>query len=136
MLCAIRKSPNFFFPAKKFIRNSFCSQTDSRFEILANKELETVADSVDSQIGDNSDLDASVELHEGVLTIDFSGPKNGTFVINKHTASRQIWYSSPVSSPAYFDPVDSEWISKRLGMSLRNKLVVDVEKLVNIRLDL
>ena len=103
---------------------------------MATAELESIADLVDTQISDNTDVDGSVELHEGVLTIDFLSPGRGTFVVNKHTASRQIWYSSPVSQPAYFD-ADSNWTSKRLGgMNLRSKLALDIEKLVRIRLDL
>ena len=132
MLAAFRR-----FPVTTY-RNqlrSFCAMSESKFESLANTELETIADLVDSQICDNDDVDGSVELHEGVLTIDFLAPAKGTFVVNKHTASRQIWYSSPVSQPAYFD-ADSGWYSKRLGMVLRSKLALDVEKLVRIRLEL
>ena len=114
---------------------SFCSMSESRFESLAKSELESIADLVDSQVSDNENVDGSCELHEGVLTIDFVSPAKGTFVVNKHTASRQIWYSSPVSQPAYFD-ADSGWYSKRLGMGLRSKLALDVEKLVRIRLEL
>lgn len=114
----------------------FCTISDSRFESLATAELESIADLVDTQISDKESVDGSVELHDGVMTLDFISPAKGTFVINKHTASQQIWYSSPVSAPAYFDIAKSGWFSKRLGMSLRSKLTLDVEKLVRIRLDL
>jgi len=120
---------------RPFLRR-FCTITDSRFESLATAELESIADLVDAQISDKETVDGSVELHDGVMTLDFCSPEKGTFVINKHTASQQIWYSSPVSAPAYFSIANSDWVSKRLGMNLRSKLTLDVEKLVKIRLDL
>lgn len=98
-------------------RRLFCS-----FESLAVRELASIADAMDAKIdalgGD------SVDLHDGVLTIDFP---SGTFVINKHFASKQIWYSSPVSPPAYFEP--ERWWSEKLGLTLRQKLEKDVAAL-------
>jgi len=97
------------------------------FESAAIKELSQIANSIDSQM---EAIDAeSVELHEGVLQVDF--PK-GTFVVNKHSASGQIWYSSPISPPAYFDP-ENGWISKKLSMSLRDKFSKDIFDLTGHR---
>lgn len=96
-----------------------------QFESAATKELSVIAESLDFQM---EAIDAeSVELHDGVLQVDF---ENGTFVVNKHSASGQIWYSSPISPPAYFDPgEDDKWISKKLGQSLREKFSSDILKL-------
>ena len=118
-------------------RRLFCSAVslnESEFDSLAVRELQTVAEIVDA----NADyLDAeNIDIHEGVLTIEF--PK-GTFVLNKHGASKQIWYSSPVSPPAYFEPLTDtgkKWWSLRLQMSLRDKLDTDIERLTGHRLKL
>ena len=77
----------------------------------------------------------AVDLHDGVLSIEFP---NGTFVINKHGASKQIWYSSPVSPPAYFEGLTDSgksWWSIKLQTGIRDKLAVDVEKLTGKKLD-
>jgi frataxin-like iron-binding protein CyaY len=103
--------------------------SESDFESAAMKELAEIADAVDGRV---EDIGAdSVDFHEGVLTIEF--PK-GTFVINKHQASRQIWFSSPVSVPGYFDLYKQNgtgvlWWSSRLETTLRSKLSVDIHSL-------
>ena len=114
--------------------SSSSSIEESKFESLAVEELEYINESRDSQIDNLPDNDVTCELHDGVLTIEF--PKGMTFVLNKHSASKQIWYSSPVSKPAYFDPPG--WVSEKLGgMTLRQKLKKDISTLVgNDRLDL
>ena len=111
---------------------SFHTLNASEFEILASRELQSIADNLDSQIEDIGG--DSVELLDGVLTIDLPCPHNGgrTFVINKHFASMQIWYSSPVSPPAYFDPNGERWWSKKLGLTLREKLARDLKKISGV----
>ena len=127
------------FPGFRVSRNTlrrFCSAvevSESAFESAAYTELQHIADSADSQI-DNLGAEA-VEIHEGVLSIEFP---RGTFVINKHGASKQIWYSSPVSQPAYFDAMtDSgkKWWSIRLQMDLRTKLAKDINTLTGKRIE-
>jgi frataxin-like iron-binding protein CyaY len=104
---------------------------ESKFELIASKELEHIHESIDDSDSKIFD-EVTCELHDGVLTIECPRTLGGggTFVLNKHSASRQIWYSSPVSSPAYFDPPD--WISKKLGgVTLRQKLGNDLSILFN-----
>jgi frataxin-like iron-binding protein CyaY len=105
----------------------FCSV----FELRAAEELSLIADKVDHQI-DRLGGEA-VEFHDGVLTIEFP---TGTFVVNKHFASKQIWYSSPVSPPAYFDRVDSKWWSEKLRQTVREKLREDITKLTGLAVEL
>jgi frataxin-like iron-binding protein CyaY len=105
---------------------------ESGFESLAVKELTDLAHSIETE-ADKIGVD-SVDLHEGVLSLEFP---NGVFVLNRHLASRQIWYSSPVSPPAYFDLLQDKnniWWSARLNMTLRSKLSLDIEKLTKTRL--
>jgi frataxin-like iron-binding protein CyaY len=119
------------------IRRLFCSPVrldESLFESLALRELQTIADSLDSRF-DALGCEA-VDLHEGVLSVEFPG---GTFVINKHSASGQIWYSSPVSPPRYFEAetdAGRKWWSIRGGESLREKFSQDLRKLLNKKIEL
>lgn len=97
------------------------------FDSIAEKELHEISELVEER-AEAIDLD-SLEFNEGVLTIGF---RAGVFVLNKHGASRQIWYSSPVSPPAYFEPLGGNgqpWWSNRVGMTLREKLGTDIFKL-------
>lgn len=106
---------------------------ESQFEEAAVRELSEIADTIEGK-AEEIGADA-VDFHEGVLTIEF--PK-GTFVINKHLASRQIWFSSPVSPPAYFDLYRENgtlWWSSRLESTLRSKLNLDIHSLTGSKLD-
>lgn len=97
------------------------------FDSLAEKELHKISELVEER-AEKIDLD-SLEFNEGVLTIAFN---SGVFVLNKHGASRQIWYSSPVSPPAYFELLGGNgqpWWSSRVAMTLREKLKADILKL-------
>lgn len=122
---------------RRLITRRFCkavSFTESEFDSRALTELQRVADVIDSRM-ESIGADA-VDYQEGVLIIEF--PK-GTFVLNKHTASRQIWYSSPVSSPAYFEPLTSSgkrWWSVRLQVSLSGMFSLDIYKLTGKRIDI
>jgi frataxin-like iron-binding protein CyaY len=113
--------------------NSFVplALTESQFEAAAVKELTDIANNLEYK-ADDLGID-SVEVHEGVLTVEFA---KGTFIVNKHQASRQIWYSSPVSPPAYFDPISQpgmeNWWSKRLNRGLRAKFFLDIKTLTGL----
>lgn len=48
-----------------------------------------------------------VELAGGVITLKLQSGK--TYIINKHTAMRQIWVSSPVSGGLHFSWVGDNW---------------------------
>jgi frataxin-like iron-binding protein CyaY len=97
---------------------------ESEFEARSLQELHSIGELIESQT-DSIDFE-SIDFHEGVLSIEF---QNGTFVLNKHGASKQIWYSSPVSAPAYFEALTTSgktWWSIKLQMDLRRKLRKDV----------
>ena len=114
--------------SRRVSSTSIARLSDSEFESSAVKELSEIANILESR-ADEIGAD-SVDIQEGVLSLEFP---NGVFVLNKHLASHQIWYSSPVSPPAYFDPVSSpvteKWWSQRIGQGLRAKLFVDIRTL-------
>ncbi len=65
---------------------------------------------------------AEVDLEGGILTIELED--GGTYVINKHAPTRQIWVSSPASGATHFarDQGSDRWIDTRGGRDLARML--------------
>ena len=78
--------------------------TDSSFESLADSLLEALEEGLGNV--------ADAELQGGVLTVEGDG---GTWVINKHAPTRQIWLSSPKSGARHyaFDESSGLWRDTR-----------------------
>jgi CyaY protein len=80
--------------------------TDAEFALEIEKILNHIAE--------------TVEMHdpEGEIDIDLNGDilnlttGFGVFVINKQSAVKEIWLSSPVSGPYHFTLKDEVWRSK------------------------
>lgn len=51
--------------------------------------------------------DLEIEYADGVITIEM--PDRRTYIVNKHTASQQIWMSSPVSGGLHFRYGEGVW---------------------------
>ncbi len=83
--------------------------TDSAFETLADSLLATLEEA----LGDHVDA----ELQGGILTIEGGA---GTWIVNKHAPTRQIWLSSPVSGARHyaFDAGTGQWRDTRGGDDL------------------
>lgn len=90
------------------------------FDIIAKKYLNDLY----------SELDLIEELEvdltdDGVLTI---AAENGEYVINKHFITKQIWYSSPVSSLKYFNYLNGEFVERKdPALTLRQALINDIK---------
>ena len=67
---------------------------EGQFHNLADEAIEDIQDAVEELEDDMNDLE--VDYASGVLNIVL-GP-HGTWVINKQTPNRQIWWSSPIRS--------------------------------------
>jgi frataxin-like iron-binding protein CyaY len=101
--------------------------SDSQFEADASRALERIFEGADASEGESS-------LHEGVLRVSFP---EGEFVLNKHAITKQIWYSSPVIGPAYFDALtaaERRWYSLKLEKDVFEQFAQDVKKLTNIKI--
>src|SRR5882672_10832508 len=87
--------------------------TDSAFESLADSLLETLEEG----IGDHADA----ELQGGILTVR-GEPKDGggTWIVNKHAPTGQIWLSSPKSGAKHyaFEAGSGLWQDTRGGSDL------------------
>lgn len=78
--------------------------SDSAFESLADSLLEALEEG----LGEVADA----ELQGGVLTVEADG---GTWVVNKHAPTRQVWLSSPKSGARHyaFDAARGQWRDTR-----------------------
>jgi frataxin len=83
--------------------------SDSAFESLADSLLAAL----EEKVGAHGDA----ELQGGVLTIEGG---DGTWVINKHAPTQQIWLSSPQSGARHyaFDAGARQWKDTRGGADL------------------
>jgi len=146
---------------------SGCSQffdNESEFHTVADETLEDIQDAVeialeeyyakknddttsnhDENDDDDDDDEFEIVYASAVLTMSF--PPHGTWVLNKQTPNRQIWWSSPISGPRRYeyDENTCEWMYTRDnstnggdgdGMTLTNAIKEELKQIYNIELDL
>ena len=94
-------------------------------------EIERVINEI-AEIIDQNDKEArfDIDLGDGILTL---GCEYGTYVINKQTATREIWLSSPISGPYHFAFLNNKWQSRsgvELFQILTNELGIAINELV------
>ena len=79
------------------------------FHKICDHTLEELSDALSTLDSELEDVD--INLSQGVLSVNL-GPdyNNKTWVINKQTPNRQIWWSSPISGPRRY-----EYIGDRNG---------------------
>ncbi|KAN0050596.1 hypothetical protein ACTA71_003731 [Dictyostelium dimigraforme] len=99
------------------------------FHEIVDEEFELYVDRLEILSEANTCEGFEVEGNDGVLTI-IVGTK-GTYVINKQTPNRQIWWSSPLSGPKRFDynSVEKRWVDNRDGTPLRELLNSEINTL-------
>mgnify|MGYP000607187165 CR=1 FL=1 len=97
----------------------------SAFEDMAEKTLEALFSELDEAVGD----DADVDYEGGILTIELEDGRQ--YIVNKHSASKEIWVSSPVSGAAHyaFDEVAKAWLSTRGGAVLSQTLADELQQI-------
>lgn len=91
--------------------------SDSAFETLADSLLATLEEA----LGDHVDA----ELQGGILTVETDA---GTWIINKHAPTKQIWLSSPRSGAKHyaFDVGSGQWRDTRGGDELLAVLAAEL----------
>ncbi|KAM9987625.1 hypothetical protein ACTFIZ_000104 [Dictyostelium cf. discoideum] len=99
------------------------------FHEIVDEEFELFVDRLEILSEANTCEGFEIEGNDGVLTI-IVGNK-GTYVINKQTPNRQIWWSSPLSGPKRFDydSVEKRWVDNRDGTPLRQLLNSEINTL-------
>jgi frataxin len=90
---------------------------EAAFESLAAQTLQRFAACIEQ-----ASPELEVDLEEGVLNIETED--GATYLVNKHSAMRQLWLSSPVSGAGHFDydAARKTWVSTRGGESLEKTL--------------
>ncbi len=91
---------------------------------LSENELINLADIIENK-DKNSIFD--VEYSDGILNIVvFASGK--TYVINKHSASKKIWFSSPISGANYFayNLDQKKWLDDS-GQELKQILLTELK---------
>lgn len=101
--------------------------SDTNFEKIAAKSLEYIADTIETT-DEEGTLD--VDYLSDILKIETS---KGPFIINKHSAARQMWLASPISGPYHFDPKDGKWIN-RDEIDLYELLNTELKEFLDIEL--
>ena len=111
--------------------------TESGFHTAADETLEGIQDAIDAALEDKGVPEFEVTLASGVLTLVL--PPHGTWVINKQTPNRQLWWSSPISGPRRYEYDDGEWVFTRddsHSMTLEKALEQELEQIYGVKLDL
>lgn len=129
-----------------------CFETEANYHDVANATLETIQDAIDEALssssvssngsggssdknGNNGIIEYECNLASGVLTLTL--PPHGTWVLNKQTPNRQIWWSSPLSGPKRFEYDDQEiWFSTKDGLSLGPLLQQEIAHVTGRTIDI
>lgn len=100
----------------------------TNFNTLATKTIQIISDGIESS---DKDYKIDIDLIEGILQMEM--PNGGQYVINKHSASSQIWVSSPVSGASHFSYNEDkkEWVDSK-GSELFGLIKNEVKQSVGI----
>jgi len=79
---------------------------DSEFAALAEETIDAIAESIEAQ---DPEGEIDLDLNDNILTLV---TEDGTFVINKQSAAKEIWLSSPITGPYHFIAKDGSWHSR------------------------
>jgi len=108
-----------------FIQKSYLSKSavdsEAQFHLITENYLESLMTALELS---EEDFIEDMNFQQGVLTINL-GTK-GTWVINKQTPNRQIWWSSPISGPRRYEYKDMSWKCTRDGKDLKETLANEV----------
>ncbi|CAM9654178.1 unnamed protein product [Scytosiphon promiscuus] len=114
---------------------SSTTMSERDFHSVADEALEDIHDAVEEALEEGFPEDFDCNMSQGVLNIVVGD--RGTWVLNKQSPNRQIWWSSPVSGPMRFEYHEdsSRWLNTRdgetelqaiLAMEMRDKCGVSI----------
>jgi len=103
--------------------------SEQNFLNISEQYLQQLSDNIE-----DADQEAvlSVDFHDGILEIIDDDDR--TFVINQHSATQKIWYSSPFSGADYFAYENDNWLNKN-GVELTGKLAAELEENFKIKIN-
>jgi frataxin len=84
------------------------------FDVTATRLIDRLADRLEAALADV----AEVDYEGGILNLTLDA--GGTYVINKHAPTQQVWVSSPQSGAWHFaqDAASGAWRDTRQGKDL------------------
>lgn len=104
------------------------SMNETQFHLAADAMLGALYDTLEEADAEGR-LD--VEYQGGIITLTLSSNKQ--IVVSKHTASRQIWLSSPVSGGLHFSHEGGRW-SLADGRTLPAVLADEIRQIAHIEM--
>ena len=112
-------SSSSFSSSSKIIHSTNHQDSDAMTNFMPEAVYHRIADDTLDSISEllvtleeSDELDdVDIECSMGVLNIRL-GPSLGTWVINKQTPNRQLWWSSPISGPRRYELVVQSKINK------------------------
>ncbi|XP_052796067.1 frataxin, mitochondrial-like isoform X2 [Mya arenaria] len=109
--------------------------TPNKYEEIADETLDSLTEMFeDIQERFDCGPEYDVSYSSGVLTVKVN-PKWGTYVINKQSPNKQIWFSSPKSGPKRYDYVDGMWVYKHDGRVLHDLLTEEITEVMGKTVD-
>lgn len=102
------------------------------FDVTASWLLDQLAEQLEEALADS----AEVEYEGGILTVTLDG--GGTYVVNKHAPTRQIWLSSPRSGAWHFafDEAAGAWRDTRQGRDFAELLAGELQEATGVAIAL
>ena len=93
------------------------------FDVTATRLLDRFADQLEAALADV----AEVDYEGGILNVTLDA--GGTYVINKHAPTQQVWLSSPRSGAWHFalDAATGAWRDTRQGQDLFELLAGELQ---------
>ncbi|CAM9814470.1 unnamed protein product [Ectocarpus sp. 6 AP-2014] len=94
---------------------SSTTMSEQEFHSVADEALEEIHDAVEEALEEGFEDDFDCNMSQGVLNIVVGD--RGTWVLNKQSPNRQIWWSSPISGPMRFEYHEEakRWLNTRDG---------------------
>jgi frataxin len=104
---------------------------NASFDAIASRVLDRFADRLETALADV----AEVDYEGGILNVALEG--GGTYVINKHAPTQQIWLSSPRSGAWHFarDAASGAWRDTRHGQELAALLATELQSATGVAID-
>ncbi|OQV20464.1 putative Frataxin, mitochondrial [Hypsibius exemplaris] len=123
-----------FTGAPKDERKKPTELPEKRYHEIADETLESLTTTFEELVDTgkcHSEFD--VMYSSGVLTLRLT--PTCTYVINKQTPNRQIWFSSPHSGPKRYDFVGNSWVYLHDNSNLHDLLSEEVSQELGVPVD-
>ena len=105
---------------------------ESEFHKKADALLERIFNEIEEK---DSEMAIDADLNQGILTLELDSGQE--YIINKHSASSQVWLSSPISGGLHYNynPANDGWELTKDGSRLSELLSEELYKLTSIAFD-